>query len=135
MIKYFLTKQFLKFLLVGGSAAGINWIARMVINIWVNFSIAVIIAYLFGMTAAFILNKIYVFPESDRDTSKQIRDFAITNFIAFWIVWLMSIALKAALENHLGIYLYAAEIAHLIALSAPMLISFLIYKLVAFKED
>lgn len=133
MIKHFLTKQFLKFLLVGGSAALVNWVARIIINIWTDFSTAVVAAYVFGMAAAFILNRIYVFPESNRHIDKQIRDFAVTNFIAFWIVWFMSIVIKSLLELYLGFYSYSAEVAHFLALSAPMLVSFLIYKFIAFK--
>ncbi len=133
MIKYFLTKQFLKFLLVGGSAAMVNWVARIIIDIWLGFSAAVVLAYAFGMGFAFILNKIYVFPESTRSTSKQIRDFTITNTIAFPIVWSLSLLFKMILEDYIGFYSYSAELAHLVALSAPMLVSFLIYKFVAFK--
>ena len=133
MLKHFLTRQFVKFLIIGGSAALINWIARIIINSWTDFSTSVIIAYLFGMAFAFTLNKIYVFPSSDRKISRQVRDFSMVNLVSFTMVWIISIALKSALEEHFGISLYAAEIAHFLALSAPMLISFLIYKFVAFK--
>lgn len=134
MIKHFLTKQFLKFLLVGGSAAGVNWVARLIIDIWTTFSTSVIIAYIFGMITAFILNKTYVFPDSNRDLSKQARDFIITNLVAFPIVWILSILFKNILKNYLGLSHYTAEIAHFLALSAPIIISFLIYKFIAFKK-
>ncbi len=134
MIRHFLTKEFLRFLAVGSSAAIINWITRITISTWVPFSIAIILSYFLGMCYAFILNKIFVFPGSNRETKKQIRDFLITNAISLPIVWSLSLTLKSLLENELGFYIYSEEIAHLLALSAPMLMSFSIYKFIAFSH-
>lgn len=132
MIKHFFSKQFLKFLFVGGSAAILNWISRIILNLWTTFPIAVALAYLFGMSFAFVTNKIFVFPQSNRSTKKQIRDFTVINLVNFPILWILSIIFKLFIENILGITLYSAEIAHFIALSIPMFINFLIYKFIAF---
>jgi putative flippase GtrA len=132
MIKHFLTRQFLKFLFVGSTAALANWVSRIILNFWTTFSLSVVIAYLVGMSVAFVLNKIFVFPGSSRSTKSQMRDFVLTNLICFPIVWVMSIQLKALLQNF-GAQNYAEEIAHFIALALPMAGSFLIYKFVAFK--
>jgi putative flippase GtrA len=132
MIKLFFTKQFLKFLLVGGTAAGANWLARILINFWTSFFAAVALAYVVGMICAFILNRIFVFPESTRSLKLQMRDFFITNFIAFWLVLGTSLGLKSLFEN-MGMIFYPAEISHLIAVAVPTFVSFLIYKLFAFK--
>lgn len=132
MIKHFLTKQFLKFLLVGGTAAGVNFLARIAINLWTSFFSAVVLAYFVGMTCAFILNRIFVFPESTRSLKLQIRDFCLTNFVAFWLVLGTSLGLKQIFEN-VGMNFYPAEVSHLIAVAVPTVVSFLIYKLFAFK--
>ena len=134
MIRLFFSKQFLKFIFVGGFSALVNWISRIIINLWTNFSIAVIIGYLIGMICAFILNKIFIFPESDRPTKKQIRDFIITNLFVFPFIWIFSILFKTFIETFLGVKLYSAEIAHFIALSIPMFLSFIIYKFIAFGK-
>ncbi len=132
MIRHFLTKQFLKFLLVGGTAAFANWAARILINFSTSFFTAVILAYFVGMAVAFTLNRIFVFPESSRSLKLQIRDFAITNFVAFWLVLATSLALKKFFEN-IEMTFYPSEVSHLIAVAVPTFVSFLIYKFFAFK--
>ena len=79
MISHFFTKQFLGFLLVGGVAALLHWLSRIMLSNWMSFSSAVVIAYLFGMLTAFILNSFFVFPKSDKPKIKQARDFIFTN--------------------------------------------------------
>ena len=63
MIKLFVSKQFLGFLAVGGLAALLHWLARLLLSVWLPFSWAVIIAYAIGMAVAFLLNSIFVFPK------------------------------------------------------------------------
>ena len=49
MINEFASRQFVAFLLTGGTAALINFISRIIYNQWLGFSSAVILAYLTGM--------------------------------------------------------------------------------------
>lgn len=134
MIKHFFTPQFVVFLGVGSTAALLNWLSRIFISIWLPYSLAVILAYAFGMTCAFILNRIYVFPKSNRPVKKQMRDFALTNFAFMPVVWLASILL-VDLIPHIFVTPYTEEIAHAIAIAIPMFATFLIYKFIAFKVD
>lgn len=134
MIRHFFTKQFLKFLFVGATAALINWISRMVFGFWMSFSMSVVVAYLAGMTSAFCLNRRFVFPDSNRPVQKQIRDFVLTNLVAFPLVWIMSIQLNKLLIEF-GFTTYSESLAHLVALSLPTVVSFLIYKFFTFGEE
>ena len=134
MIRHFFTPQFVVFLGVGSTAALLNWLSRIFISTWLPYSLAVILAYLCGMTCAFILNRIYVFPKSNRPVRKQMRDFALTNFAFMPVVWLSSILL-VDLIPHIIITPYTEEIAHAIAIAIPMFATFLIYKFIAFKVD
>jgi putative flippase GtrA len=133
MIQHFFTKQFLKFLFVGAAAALANWVSRIIFSFWISFSLAISAAYLVGMVSAFLLNKKFVFPNSPRPIQKQIRDFTLTNLIAFPLVWLMSIQISNFLQS-LGMLAYYEELAHMLALSIPTVVSFLIYKFLAFGE-
>lgn len=132
MIKHFLSSQFLKFLFVGATAALANWLARIIFNFSFGFVESVVAAYFVGMLVAFCLNKIYVFPNSTQPLRKQIRDFVLTNFVAFWVVLGTSVVLKSFLEK-MGFTFHVAEISHLAALAIPTVCSFLIYKFFAFK--
>ncbi len=133
MLKHFLTKQFLKFLLVGTTAAFANWVSRIIFSFWLNFSLAVLAAYLVGMASAFLLNKKFVFPNSSRPIQKQIRDFGLMNLVNLPLVWFSSIKIKELLQAA-GMILYSEELAHFLALSIPTVISFLICKFLAFGD-
>lgn len=133
MIKHFITKQFLVFLLVGGFAALLNWLARIYLSTWLPFSSAIIIAYCIGMSVAFTLNHFFVFPTSTKATRTQARDFILVNLSLFPLVWFVSIVVNHWL-NVIGIINYSKELAHAIAISSPMIFTFLFYKFVAFQE-
>lgn len=133
MIRHFFTRQFARFVLVGGLAALLNWLARLLLSVWLPFAWAVTIAYAFGMLAAFILNSVYVFPRSDKPRAAQARDFVLINLGNFPIVWLVSVQVNRGLMA-LGLTHYTKEIAHAIALSLPVFTTFLLYKFLAFKE-
>lgn len=133
MIKYFFTKQFVGFLLVGGISALLHWIARLLLSIWLPFSFAVIIAYFIGMLIAFLLNSFFIFPQSSKTRYSQIRSFFLVNLSFLPLVWLASIEINNLLKI-LGIINYSEEIAHAFAISLPMLATFLIYKFFTFKE-
>jgi putative flippase GtrA len=132
VIRHFFTPQFLAFLVVGTTAAFINWSSRILFSFWLTYPIAVFIAYLLALACAFILNKYYVFPKSDRPLNKQMRDFFLTNIAFLPVVWSAAIML-AKFIPHIFVTQYTEEIAHAIAIAIPMFATFLIYKFIAFK--
>ena len=134
MIHHFFTRQFVLFVFVGGLAALVNWVARLVSSVWFPFAWAVAIAYVFGMVAAFVLNSVYVFPRSDKPRPAQARDFVLINLANFPVVWLVSIQLNRGMLA-LGFTHYTKEIAHAIALAVPVFTTFLLYKFLAFKGN
>jgi len=133
VLRHFFTSQFLKFLIVGATAAILHWIARFILDLWMSFSLAVALAYGVGMIVAFILNAIYVFPNSDKPRASQARDFIFVNLAFFPVVWAISVFVEKTLRG-LGLITYAGDIAHALAIPIPMLATFLIYKFFAFKE-
>lgn len=92
------------------------------------------IAYIIGMAVAFVLNAIYVFPNSDKSRAPQARDFAIVNLAFFPVVWTFSILIEKFLRD-LGLHTHSGNLAHGLAIPIPMLATFLIYKFFAFKEN
>ena len=134
MIRYFLTKQFLGFLVVGGLAALLHWLARILLSVWLPFSTAVIIAYIVGMVVAFLLNSFFVFPKSEKARHTQARDFVWINLLFFPVVWFFSLQIDSWLKT-IGMVSHSEELAHAIAIPLPMFATFLIYKFFAFKEN
>ena len=133
MISHFFTRQFLGFLAVGGLAAFLHWVSRILLSNWLSFSWAVIVAYCVGILVAFILNSYFIFPKSSKSKVKQARDFILTNVCFFPVVWASALLLNYGLLA-LGFVRYTEAIAHAIAVGLPMFATFLIYKFFAFKD-
>ena len=88
-----LRTEFMQFLIVGGFAALVNFVSRIIINEWVNYRISIVLAYLAGMLTAFVLSKLYVFEKSGRHHWHELRDFTLINLLAVVQVWLISVGL------------------------------------------
>ena len=134
MIRHFFSAQFLLFLGVGTSAAALNWLTRLVLDNWISFPAAVLLAYIVGMTTAFELNRRFVFPTSPRPVFKQAKVFILINLAFLPVVWGTSILFKALLDD-VGTMNFTEGIAHGLALTLPVLITFLIYKFIAFGSE
>jgi len=134
MLRHFVSRQFAGFLLVGGFAALLHWLARILLSLLMPYSWAVALAYGVGMGTAFILNSYYVFPASDKPVDKQARDFVMINAAFFPVVWIVSIQLNGFLISQ-GMDRYTEEVAHALAISLPVLGTFLLYKFIAFREN
>lgn len=133
MIRHFLSAQFLRFLFVGATAALLNWLARYWLSSWLTFPVAVAFAYLVGIAVAFELNRRFVFQTSSRPMIKQVRDFILVNVAFFPVVWFAALLFKSLLQ-HSGVSVFIDGIAHGLAIALPMLMTFLIYKFMAFGD-
>ena len=134
MIKHFLSVQFLLFLLVGATAAILNWLSRYLLSNWFSFPFAVAIAYFVGIVVAYELNRRYVLTSSSRPAQKQARDFVVINLMFFPVVWGASILIRWLLID-IGVIFYSDGIAHGLAITIPAFMTFLIYKFIAFGDN
>lgn len=126
--------EFAQFLLVGGVAALVNFFARILINKFVSFGVAVVLAYVVGMVTAFVLSKLYVFEQSGRHHLHELRDFTIVNLFAIVQVWLISVGLAEYAFPAMGYHFYAPEVAHLIGLGVPAVTSYFGHKHFSFRK-
>ncbi len=131
MIRHFLSKQFLGFVAVGGTAALLHWLARILMSEWLSFPVAVCLAYVLGMLVAFVLNKQFIFVRSSRPIRLQIRDFVLINLAFAPVVWVSAVSLNHFFEQ-VSWSFYPEALAHGIAIALPMLATFLIYKFFTF---
>lgn len=127
-------KEFAQFLLVGGVSALVNFVARIFINRFVSFGVAVILAYVVGMITAFVLAKFYVFERSGRHHLHELRDFTIVNLFAVAQVWGISVGLAEHVFPAIGYTFYAPELAHLIGLGVPAVTSYFGHKYFSFRK-
>jgi putative flippase GtrA len=124
MIRYFISKEFFVFLATGGFAALINFGSRFVYNQWMDFSSAVLLAYLTGMITAFILAKLFVFKTSDRPISHSALIFTLVNLVALVQTWGISVGLSSII---------LPSFAHAIGIMVPVFTSYLGHKFWTFK--
>lgn len=130
-----LTRQFGLFLVAGGLAAVIHWGSRIVLNEFMDFRIALVIAYAIGIASAFWLNKWFVFPESGRELTSEIRYFVFFNVAAFPLVWGASVFLAEHVMPRSGFTWHPREVAHAIAIALPLVVNFFLHKFVTFRPE
>ena len=133
MIRQFLSRQFLAFLLTGGIAAVVNFCSRILFSRWMSFSSAVILAYVVGMVTAYVLAKLFVFKESRQSAHRSAAFFVLVNLIAVLQTWAVSLVLANYLLPVMGVTQYVQEIAHAVGVAVPVFSSYIGHKRWSFR--
>ncbi len=123
-----INKQFIGFLVVSSIAAGVNFLSRILLNYEFSYTLSIILAFVFGVTTAFILNKVIVFKPSEAKTIKRFILFLIVNLFALLITISVSLGLNNYILPLIGWDWYRAEIAHFIGIASPVVISYYLHK-------
>jgi len=116
--------RFLKFLATGGIAALVNLLSRYVLNYLMPFEAAVVMAYLLGMTTAYLLARRFVFDASGRSVASEVRRFVLVNIVALSFVWAISVGLARIVFPAIAFTWHADDIAHLVGVLAPAVTSY-----------
>ena len=130
---FYVSMQFVRFLAAGGVALVVHWLSRFVFNLFVSFGWAIVLAYGVGMSVAFVLNKIYVFPYSERSLKAEIFFFFAVNIAAFPLVWVVAYVLGEWMLVHYLQPSLALAIAHGVAITLPVFINYALHKLITFR--
>ncbi|SOD98742.1 GtrA family protein [Caenispirillum bisanense] len=117
--------EFLRFLITGGIAAGVNVGSRWLLSHAMPYEAAVLVAYLFGMTTAYLLARALVFAPSGRSRRDEFLRFALVNVAAAAQVWIISVGLARVVFPWAGMTWYAEDIAHVIGVVFPVFTSYL----------
>ena len=134
MINQFASRQFIVFIFTGGLAAIVNFGSRIVYNLWVDFSVAIILAYITGMITAFILARQFVFKSSTTKLHQSAFFFTVVNFLAIAQTWLVSMFMAHYPLVWLNIHTLKYEIAHGTGVAIPVFTSYLGHKYWSFRE-
>lgn len=133
MIQQFMSRQFLFFLLTGGTAAAVNFGSRIFYNFWLDFSVAIVLAYVTGMITAFILAKLFVFKESQQLLHRSALYFVLVNLIAVLQTWIVSMGLAYYVLPAMGVESLVREIAHAVGVVVPVFTSYIGHKQWSFR--
>jgi putative flippase GtrA len=130
----FVSKSFLLFLLTGGFAAAVNWGSRIVYNIWMPYSEAIVVAYITGMITAFVLAKLFVFTKSTQSTGRSVFFFTLVNLVAVAQTWAVSVGLTYYVFPRMGFTWHVKDVAHAVGVAVPVFTSYVGHKRWSFKH-
>ena len=133
VLSLYLSGQFGRFLLAGGLAAIVNWVSRFAFNLAMSYAAAIVAAYALGMAVAFVLNKRYVFPFSERPLAAEMSFFVLFNLAAFPVVWVIAYLLGERLLPGLLPRQLALALGHGCAVAVPALVNFVLHKFITFR--
>ena len=133
MIQQFLSRQFILFLVTGGTAALVNFVSRIAFNQSVSFSASIFLAYLTGMITAFVMARWLVFQQSQQSLGRSVWLFVAVNVFAALQTWLISMGLAIYVLPQLGVTRWVAEIAHAVGVTVPVFTSYLGHKHFTFR--
>ena len=125
--------EFLRFLLSGGFAAAVNWTSRILFSLWLNYSLAIVLAFITGLVTAFLLFREYVFDPGIGSVAKSFSIFAIINLIALLMTWGVSITLAFHVLPAIGWTFFPLEAAHGVGIAAPVIVSYFGHKHITFR--
>jgi putative flippase GtrA len=126
---------FIRFVIAGGIAAAINILSRIGLSHIVSYEIAVVLAYLVGMTAAYLLMKIFVFAASGKSVINEYMRFGLVNIVALAQVWIVSVGLMRWAFPIIGMSWHPETSAHIIGVLVPVFTSYIGHKHYTFGTD
>jgi len=133
-IEKWIPSPFLRFVLCGGISALFNILARVGFSQIMIYEAAVVLAYLVGMTIAYLLMKLFVFQPSQRSVSAEYTRFGIINLISLLQVYAVSVGCVRWLFPALGFTWHAETVAHVIGVASPIVTSYVGHKYFTFDR-
>lgn len=123
-----------RFLLAGGIAATANFVARIILDVWLDYVASIILAYVLGMVVAFCLNARFVFPEGNTPLPHKIAWFTAINLLAILQTLLISVFLADWAFPAIGWHWYPETVAHAIGIVAPIVTSYIGHSRMSFRS-
>ena len=133
LMSLFVSWQFIRFVLVGGVAAVLHWLARYLLNPLTGYVAALVLAYMIGIAVGYILNALFVFSDAKTRRRKQIAYFVAFNLLMAPVVIGVAYILSEYVFARFTWMAHPREIAHAIGVASPIFINFLLHKFFTFK--
>jgi len=133
VLAIFKSRQFFLFILTGGFAAAANFVSRIILNYWFDFSTSIFLAYIIGMITAFTLSKIFVFKDGRQSLHNSVVFFILVNVLAVLQTWAITMIMEYYLLPWLKVTSYTKEISHAFGVMVPVVTSYIGHKRWSFK--
>lgn len=126
--------RFARFLAVGIVAAIVNLASRVALSEIVFYEVAIVLAFVLGLTTAFLLNRRYVFFDAGNDRGRQYVRFTLVNLAALAQVWVISVAFARVILPAISWDWHPEFVAHAIGVGSPVLTSYYAHKWFTFRS-
>lgn len=127
-------REITRFLLSGALAAVVNWLSRILYSQWLDYSFAVILAYLTGMVTAYLLFRLFVFGPGQHSVRRSVAYYTLVNGFGLLLTWGVSVGLGLHLFPYMEFEFYPLEIAHALGVAAPTFSSYFGHKFLTFRR-
>lgn len=127
-------KRFASFVVTGGIAALANLGSRWLLSHVMDYPWAVTLAYLVGMTTAYLLARAFVFKPAGGRWQGEFARFAMVNAVSFLVVLGVSVGLADWLLPAIGWRWHAEDVAHLVGVASPIVLSYYAHKHFSFGQ-
>jgi len=132
-LKALADNQIVRFLALGGFAAAVNWLVRFPLSAVLPMSLAIVFAYVIGMTVGFTLYRRYVFPGSTRPILEQSLIFLAVNLAGAVVVLGLTHALIEAQAGLAWPAFVREGLAHGFAIGVGSVVNFVGHKTLTFR--
>jgi len=134
LVDEFFSEQFLRFFFSALAAAAVNFIVRLLLDPFVGYSYAIVLAYIAGTIFAFYMYQHKVFGDGVRPLWQEIALFIFVTLAAIAQTLIVSVVLADHLFPAVQWSWYPKEVAHVIGMGVPMFSSFLGHKYLTFSR-
>jgi putative flippase GtrA len=126
--------EFRRFVVVGGLAAAANVGSRMLFGLWLDYLPSILLAFLVGLSTAFLLNRSWVFARSGKHWSNEAMWFTAVNLFGLLQTMVISLLLARYLLPALGQQVGVDTTAHVVGVAVPIITSYLGHKYLSFGK-
>ncbi|CAO4153388.1 hypothetical protein LPLAFNJD_LOCUS3931 [Methylorubrum aminovorans] len=128
--------EVVRFLIAGGTATAINWLARIPLSLVMPFEAALLAAYGLGMVASFWLYRAFVFQVSRGSLRGQVFLFLAVNAVGAGVVLAVSTTLLDGLTAMLPDLArsIAEALAHGVGIASGAVANYLGHRLLTFAS-
>lgn len=133
-MKRLLQDEKVRYILAGGSAAGINWLVRFPLSEFLPYPVAVTLATMIGMVFGFFSYKYLVFGPTSRPLWAQIRDFIGVNLVAAIVTVIAAVAVRDLPPWPAGWLAHVEAAAHAFGIAVAAVVNYFGHRHVTFND-
>lgn len=127
--------EFLRFVAVGALAAAANIGSRALFGLWLPYLPSIALAFVVGLTTAFLLNRSWVFASSGKHWANEASWFTLVNLLGLVQTVCISLVLARYLLPALGQVSLVETTAHAVGVVVPIMTSYLGHKYLSFRQS